>query len=96
MTTIFCKEILIAQISTFLTCQIPEFSPEQHLDTSFSRLGLDSVSHVELTAIVEDYIQSPVNPTLAFDYPTINALVNHLQQQQAATPSVPMALKEQY
>ena len=80
MNSIFCKETLIVKISTFLSAHIPEFSAEKHFDTSFSRLGLDSASHVQLTAIVEDYVQFPINPTLAFEYPTINALVNHLQE----------------
>lgn len=81
MATTFCKETLIAKITDYLSTHLPEFSEEEHLDTSFSRLGLDSASHVQLTAIVEDHIQESINPTLAFEYPTINALANHLQER---------------
>jgi hypothetical protein len=36
-----------------------------------------------MTAIIEDHLQMTVDPALAFDYPTINSLVNYLQQNFA-------------
>jgi acyl carrier protein len=32
-----------------------------------------------MTAMIKDHLQIKVDPALAFDYPTINSLVNYLQ-----------------
>lgn len=73
------KVTLVEKLSEYLSAKVPEFSSTEHLDCSFSSLGLDSVSHVEMTAMIEDHLQIKVDPALAFDYPTINSLVNYLQ-----------------
>jgi acyl carrier protein len=73
------KVTLTEKLSEYLSAKVPGFSSTEHLDSSFSSLGLDSVSHVEMTAMIEDYLQIKVDPALAFDYPTINSLVNYLQ-----------------
>ncbi|WNO60627.1 acyl carrier protein [Rheinheimera sp. MMS21-TC3] len=78
MNNIFCKDTLISKIAEYVAERVDGFSKDLHIDTSFSRLGLDSAAHVQLTAVIEDYLQTDVSPTLAFDYPTINALVNYL------------------
>jgi acyl carrier protein len=78
-------EVLVEKLVSYLSTKVPDFSPQEHLDASFSSLGLNSTDHVEMTAIIEDSLQLNVEPTLAFDYPTINALVNYLQQH---TPKV--------
>lgn len=74
------KDALVEKLVEYLSAKVPGFSSTEHLDNSFSSLGLDSVAHVELTAIIEDHLQVMVDPALAFDYPTINSLVNYLQQ----------------
>ena len=81
----FNKQELINQLITYLSGNISQFNAEKHLDTSFSRLGLDSAGHVQLSTIVEDLTQLEVEPTLAFDYPTINALANHLELKFTST-----------
>ena len=85
----FCRKTLTEDISAHLTEAIDEFSIELHLDTSFSRLGLDSAGHVQLSGIIEDHTQTEIEPTIAFDYPTINALLQFLESkaQQIKEPS---------
>ncbi|MEZ9199879.1 acyl carrier protein [Shewanella sp. 10N.286.54.B9] len=75
----FCKQTLTEDITLYLTDAIEEFSVEQHLDTSFSRLGLDSTGHVQLSSIIEDHTETEIEPTIAFDYPTINSLLQFLE-----------------
>lgn len=77
------KDTLVEKLVEYLSIKVPGFSPTEHLDNSFSSLGLDSVSHVEMTAIIADYLQATIDPALAFDYPTVNSLVNYLQQNSA-------------
>lgn len=74
------KDALVETIIKYVSAKIPNFSSEEHLDSSFSALGLDSAAHVEMTAVIEDYLQVTIDPALAFDYPTVNSLVNYLQQ----------------
>ena len=77
----FCKQTLTEDITLYLTDAIEEFSVEQHLDTSFSRLGLDSTGHVQLSSIIEDHTETEIEPTIAFDYPTINSLLQFLESK---------------
>ncbi|QQX80333.1 acyl carrier protein [Shewanella sp. KX20019] len=84
----FCKQTLTKAISQYLSEVIEEFSAELHLDTSFSRLGLDSTGHVQLSAIIEDHIQVEIEPTIAFDYPTINSLIQFLEKKSVQAVEV--------
>lgn len=44
----------------------------------FDRYGLDSSAAVGLTGELEDWLEKEVPPTLLYDYPTIEALVEYL------------------
>ncbi len=46
----------------------------------FDRYGLDSSAAVGLTGELEDWLGKEVPPTLLYDYPTIEALVEHLSK----------------
>lgn len=50
------------------------------IDTSvsFDRYGLDSVSAVKLTGEIEETLKKEVEPTLLYDYPTIDELSKFL------------------
>lgn len=74
------KDVLVEKLIQYICTKAPSFTSEEHLDTSFSALGLDSVSHVEMTTVIENYLQVTVDPALAFNYPTVNSLVGYLQQ----------------
>ncbi|MBE8966698.1 acyl carrier protein [Nostocales cyanobacterium LEGE 12452] len=74
------KDALVEKLVQYICTKVPNFSSKEHSDASFSGLGLDSASHVEMTAIIEDYLQVNIDPSVAFDYPTINSLVSYLQK----------------
>ena len=62
-----------------------EIDPEE-IDTAlpFDRYGLDSSAAVGLTGDLEDWLGREVDPTLLYDYPTIESLAKYL----ANTPGV--------
>lgn len=73
------RDTLVEKLTKYISAKAPGFSSEEHLDVSFSSLGLDSADHVEITTMVEDCLQITIEPTLAFDYPTVNSLVAYLE-----------------
>jgi len=77
------KAELESAITDYVVTKVPEFDLAQHADTSFSRLGLDSLGHVELTAALEKVLGVELEPDLAFNYPTVTALLEQLAQLQA-------------
>lgn len=58
----------------------------------FAEYGLDSVTAVELADALETALKLPLEPTLAYEYPTIEALAHHLAAQR--TPAVVTAAAE--
>lgn len=48
------------------------------LDMSFADLGLTSLQAVELTGDLENYLDRSLDPTLAYQYPTVTTMVSHL------------------
>lgn len=59
-----------------------EVDPDE-VDTTipFDRYGLDSSAAVGLTGDLADWLGYEVDPTLLYDYPTIESLVQHLSTQ---------------
>ena len=49
----------------------------------FAQYGVDSVLAVTLVADLEDAMGRELNPTLLFDFPTIEAIAQHLAGQPA-------------
>jgi acyl carrier protein len=47
----------------------------------FAEYGLDSVAAVELTEALQTTIGQPLSPTLAYEYPTIDAVADYLAQR---------------
>lgn len=47
----------------------------------FAEYGLDSVAAVELTEALQAEVQQPLSPTLAYEYPTIEAVAAYLGTQ---------------
>lgn len=62
-----------------------EIDPEE-IDPAlpFDRYGLDSSAAVGLTGDLEDWLGIEIDPTLLYDYPTIDSLAKYL----AATPGI--------
>ncbi|MGD1896238.1 MAG: acyl carrier protein [Phormidesmis sp.] len=51
------------------------------IDTSlsFDQYGLDSSTAVGITGDLSDWLNQDIDPVLLYDYPTIDALVEHLE-----------------
>ena len=47
----------------------------------FNRYGLDSSAAVGMTGDLEEWLGYELDPTLIYDYPTIEALVDHISQE---------------
>jgi acyl carrier protein len=56
-------------------------SDEIDVTIPFDRYGLDSSAAVGLTGDLEDWLGQEIDPTLMYDYPTVQALVQHLSSQ---------------
>ena len=56
-----------------------EIDPDEvDIRISFDRYGLDSSVAVGLTGDLEDWMEIKLDPTLLYDYPTIESLAQHL------------------
>lgn len=56
-----------------------EIPPDEiETDVSFDIYGLDSSAAIGLTGELEDWLGREVDPTLLYDYPTVEALVEYL------------------
>lgn len=62
-----------------------EIDPDEvDVTISFDRYGLDSSAAVVLTGDLAEWLEREIDPTLLYDYPTVEALVQHLSSQLAA------------
>jgi myxalamid-type polyketide synthase MxaB len=57
------------------------------LQEGFADLGMDSLMAVELRNRLQDNLGCSIPSTLAFDYPTVEALVNYLAQLLSLEPT---------
>ncbi|AQU68944.1 acyl carrier protein [Streptomyces niveus] len=53
-------------------------------DVPLAEYGLDSVAALSLCGDIEDDFDLVVEPTVAWDYPTVDALAVHLMEEIAA------------
>ncbi|ACK71147.1 phosphopantetheine-binding [Gloeothece citriformis PCC 7424] len=68
---------LISYLSTHLN-----LDPEEIDETiPFERYGLDSESAIVLSGDLQQWLQCDLDPTLLFDYPTIQALAHYLASE---------------
>jgi acyl carrier protein len=68
---------LVEKVAHYLEKTPDEIDPHQHL----ADYGLDSVYAVRLCGDLEELLKIPVEPTLAWDYPTIDEMVQFLEQE---------------
>lgn len=47
----------------------------------FDQYGLDSAAAVGLTGDMEEWLDRKLDPTLLYDYPTVEALARHLAEE---------------
>lgn len=59
-----------------------EIEPDEvDVTISFDRYGLDSSAAVGMTGDLETWLGKELDPTLLYDYPTVEALVQHISLQ---------------
>ncbi|MEL6489997.1 MAG: acyl carrier protein [Cyanobacteria bacterium J06634_6] len=68
------REWIVSYISDLLEVSADEIDTE----ISFDRYGLDSSAAIGLTGDLEDWLGKEVDPTLLYDYPTVEGLVEYL------------------
>lgn len=62
--------------------QLLEIDPDEiNVTIPFDRYGLDSSVAVGLTGDLEDWLGRKLDPTLLYDYPTIQDLAQHLAEE---------------
>ncbi len=78
--TKFSKEDIQAWLVCYLS-ELLEIEPsEVDVTIPFERYGLDSSAAVGMSGDLEEWLGSELDPTLMYDYPTIESLVEHLSQ----------------
>lgn len=62
--------------------ELLEIDPDElNVKIPFDQYGLDSSAAVGLTGDLEDWLGSKLDPTLLYDYPTVEALARHLAEE---------------
>ena len=77
-----CDRPKIAEIQSWMISYLArmlEVDPEE-IDTAtpFDRYGLDSSAVVGMTGDLEDWLNVELDPTIVYDYPTIETLTQYL------------------
>jgi len=77
------KELLTAvEIQAWIVSYLAEtleIDPDEiNVTIPFDRYGLDSSVAIGLTGDLEDWLGRKLDPTLLYDYPTVEALARHL------------------
>ncbi len=74
-----------AEVQDWLVSHLAEalhVEPEKiDVAAPFETLGLDSVTAVGMTGHLQDWLGCSVDPTVVFDYPTIETLAQHLAER---------------
>jgi acyl carrier protein len=81
-----CKELpsateIQAWMASYLA-QLLAIDPDEiNVNIPFDHYGLDSSVAIGLTGDLEDWLDRKLDPTLLYDYPTIEALAQHLAEE---------------
>jgi acyl carrier protein len=60
-------------------------------DNTFVRYGMDSVHAMMLVGDLEEYLKRRLSPTLAWTYPSVEALAEYLAETQEAIATAPVS-----
>lgn len=61
--------------------QILEIEPDEiDLTIPFERYGLDSAAGITLTGDLDEWLGHTIDPSIIYDYPTVESLVKYLTQ----------------
>lgn len=69
-------------IITYLAEMLEISTHEIEADVPFDTYGLDSSAAVGLTGDLEDWLNREVDPTILYDYPTVERLADYLSEAQ--------------
>ena len=82
------QELTRTQIEEWLVSYLAETleidKNEVDIKVPFTRYGLDSSSAVVMTGDLETFLGLEIEATVPYDYPTIEALAQYLEQQKKA------------
>lgn len=74
-------EKIQAWIVSYLA-EVLEINPDEiDTDIPFDHYGLDSAVAVGMTGDLEDWLGQKIDPTLLYDYPTIESFSRHLAEE---------------
>lgn len=74
-------EEIQAWIASYLA-DLMEVEPDEvDVTVPFEQYGLDSAEAVELSGDLEDWLGKKLNPTLLYNYPTVEALAERIAKQ---------------
>ena len=76
------SEAIAAWLISKITEHLKISNNEIDIREPFSVYGLDSISIVNLSGQLENWLGCQVSPTVLYDYPTIEALAQHLEAMQ--------------
>ena len=65
---------LQTKVAEALKCEPDQVDPAAEFDT----LGVDSLTAVNLSGDLEEWLGRTLDPTLLFDFPSVDALAKHL------------------
>jgi acyl carrier protein len=66
---------------SYLAKQLEINSNEIDVTIPFERYGLDSSAAISLSGDLQDWLGYEIDPTLLYDYPTIEGLARHLAEE---------------
>ncbi len=70
--------------------ELLEVDPDEiNVTVPFDRYGLDSAVAVGMTGDLEDWLDRKLDPTLLYDYPTVESFARHLAEEFAITSPQP-------
>jgi acyl carrier protein len=76
------KQLTVTDVQAWLVSylsQLLEINPDEiNATTDFDRYGLDSSSAIGLTSDFGNWLGFELDPTLTYDYPTIETLARHV------------------
>lgn len=68
------EDWLIARIAQILTRPVDDIDPE----APFHSLGMDSINAMNIIVALEDLLEIEIDSTIAWDYPTVRLLSEHV------------------
>lgn len=74
-----------AEIQTWIASYLADLlevdADEIDVTIPFDRYGLDSAVAVGMTGDLEDWLNRKLDPTLLYDYPTVESFAHHLAEE---------------